>query len=263
MFQSQTISIIILIIFMVFAFMYIHHNNNKKEREKGKNIEKMENCQHEKTCIKGTDDSERDDLYTLVREGGKISQVDDDKIPYYHIANELVTNNNINKKKNKCLRKKRKNKKIVFPDFYDGKVECSRNKKREVCDNETFNFKPDCDWDIEENMMKKYLIEKVLNCHNQYPCNYDEFSENKKTFTNDDIDEYREKHIITKDFFNGTSKDYFDPVDKMNEISIVGVCDNGMTIADCYDSVVSNKYDVQRMNSTCTINPKPYLGDCF
>jgi hypothetical protein len=98
----------------------------------------------------------------------------------------------------------------------------------------TCNLDPEMDW------MKRYIREVVLDGRDQCFCATDP---SKSEFTRDEIDRYREQQIEFRDKINGTSKDFEDPVDKMNEITMTGIKAQNQSIANFYDSIVENRFD--------------------
>lgn len=99
-----------------------------------------------------------------------------------------------------------------------------------------------CNLDPETENMKRYIREYVLNGRDQCYCATDP---SKSEFTRDEIDRYREQQIEFRDKTYGTSKDFEDPVDKMNEITMTGIKAQNQSIANFYDSIVENKFDRQ------------------
>lgn len=99
-----------------------------------------------------------------------------------------------------------------------------------------------CNLDPESENLKRYIREYVLNGRDQCYCATDP---SKSEFTRDEIDRYREQQIEFRDKTYGTSKDFEDPVDKMNEISMTGIKAQNQSIANFYDSIVENKFDRQ------------------
>lgn len=118
-------------------------------------------------------------------------------------------------------------------------------------DNFYDNCEVGCSTDLEMRDIKKYLREYVLDGKDQCYCVSDP---SKSEFTRDEIDKYREKHIEFRDKIGGTSADFEDPVDKMNEIGIEGIKGDGMSISGFFDSILENDVDRQLKG-----NPEKYI----
>jgi hypothetical protein len=176
---------------------------------------------------------------------------------WYHYMNKQAVNDISRKKKNGMKRKNNRKKTLVFDDIYQGvlipekfynkpNVENDNNIECEngtgILENKFENVDGDiCTIAKDAMRVKKYIREKVLGGDAQCECVVDK---SKSEFTRDEIDAYREKQITFRDKIYGTSSPAVDPVDKMNEIMLKGgIRGNGQSIANFYDSLVSNHSD--------------------
>lgn len=149
------------------------------------------------------------------------------------------------------------NKKLVFVDNYEGRLTSDPFDADAIQVNESgidlkgfLGNNPleelvdvngnTCELNEETAHLKRYIREYVLDGRSQCYCATDK---TKSAFTRNEIDQYRDQHIGFRDKINGTSSADYDPVDKMNEISMVGIKANNQSIADFYDSIVDNKYN--------------------
>jgi len=147
--------------------------------------------------------------------------------------------------------------KLVFADNYEGRltsdpfdvdadqVNMSGMDYKGFLGNNPFETVRDvsgnkCNLDPESENLKRYIREYVLDGRDQCYCATDP---SKSEFTRDEIDRYREQQIEFRDKTYGTSKDFEDAVDKMNEISMTGIKAKNQSIANFYDSIVENKFD--------------------
>lgn len=149
--------------------------------------------------------------------------------------------------------------KLVFADNYEGRltsdpfdadavqVNMSGLSMRGFLGNNPFEAVKDssgnkCSLDPEAENLKRYIREYVLDGRDQCYCATDP---SKSEFTRDEIDRYREQQIEFRDKTYGTSKDFEDAVDKMNEVTLTGIKAKNQSIANFYDSIVENKFDHQ------------------
>jgi len=149
--------------------------------------------------------------------------------------------------------------KLVFADNYEGRltsdpfdadavqVNMSGMNMRGFLGNNPFEAVKDvkgnkCNLDPEMENLKRYIREFVLDGRDQCYCATDP---SKSEFTRDEIDRYREQQIGFRDKINGTSRDFEDAVDKMNEVTMTGIKAKNQSIANFYDSIVENKFDRQ------------------
>jgi hypothetical protein len=149
--------------------------------------------------------------------------------------------------------------KLVFADNYEGRltsdpfdadaVQVNRSgmNMKGFLGNNPFEAVKDtngnkCNLDPEAENLKRYIREYVLDGRDQCYCATDP---SKSEFTRDEIDRYREQQIEFRDKTYGTSKDFEDPVDKMNIVSLTGIKAKNQSIANYYDSIVENRFDHQ------------------
>lgn len=294
MFEGDiTTYIIVLTLFIIVLIHLFYSNKNNSTHADISDRYDLENmCDMESDKVKSQKnkldklkDKNREDAHNVSRDFGPLQQTSKKDTPYYHILNKIVKNNSVNsdydfskRNKKKKNRSKNKNKKITFADNYEGTLAdpfilddkdllkdtrlSNSNLKGflvsdpfkddsdsiDNCDN---IFEGGCSTDLEMMDVKKYLREYVLGGKDQCYCVSDP---SKSEFTRDEIDKYREKHIEFRDKIGGTSADFEDPVDKMNEIGITGIKGNGMSISGYFDSILENDIDRQLKG-----NPEKYI----
>jgi hypothetical protein len=211
----------------------------------------------------------RDDDYAVNRTRGPMDRTDEEVTPWYHVANRLVTDDDIDtldiidtdshefKKKNK------KNRLVIHEDFTmdadnvhnngDGVrcvSECDNSIKYAHPDDMTNTYKDkgvyndiimgECKLDKKSQEIKEFLRDKVLNGYLDCECVTDA---TKSEATRDEIDRYREQQLRFRDKIYGTSNDAFDPVDKMNELTMTGITSNGQRVSDVSDAILRNQYN--------------------
>lgn len=217
----------------------------------------------------------RDDDYAVNRTRGPMDRTDPNKTPYYHVANRLVDDIDVNSLDvidtgDIFDQIKLPSDRIVLHDTMTmdaddmnsakDKVNCSdectfniryadpddmtnTHKNKGVYNNVIFN---DCKLDKESQDIKDFLRKKVLLGNQDCECVNDV---SKSEATREEIDDYREQQIRFRDKIFGTSKDPFDAVDKMNELKVTGIQGNGQRIADVSSALLRTQYDVLRNES--------------
>jgi len=269
---------LLVVLVIIIVMIYILYDGSRI-----KNKEDMTNMQDTKNVYAAHTDKEiyadlmhkpchRDDAHTVSRDNGPLHQTKLKDVPYYHVLNKTVDNSSVNsdsimamvKGYNRQKRTKHnKHKKIVFANNYEGrltdpfdkshkiKLDGDLDMKGALCtdpfkvgladlhnrNNEEYDG---CNLDNEMADTKRYLREYVLNGKDQCYCVTDP---SKSEFTRSELDAYREQQIEFRDKIGGTSADFVDPVDKMNEIGMVGIKGNNKSIRAFYDSIVENKID--------------------
>lgn len=263
--------VVLIIIIVIIHILY--------DRSRIKNKENMTNMHNEYAARTDKEIYEdlmvkpchRDDAHSVSRDNGPLHQTKLKDLPYYHVLNKTVDNSSVNsdsitamvKGYNKQKRTKHnRHKKIVFANNYEGRLTDPFDKRghktkldgaldmRGFLGTDPFKLTPNdstnneeydgCNLDNEMADTKRYLREYVLDGKDQCYCVTDP---SKSEFTRSEIDAYREQHIEFRDKIGGTSADFVDPVDKMNEISMVGIKAKNQSIRAFYDSIVENKID--------------------
>jgi len=268
-----------LVVVLVIIIVMIHI---LYDRSRNKNKEDMTNMPDTQNEYAARTDKEtyadlmhkpcyRTDAQAVSRDNGPLHQTKKKDVPYYHVLNKTIDNSSVNsdsimamvKGYNNNKRNKNKHQKIVFPNNYEGRLTdpfdkshkikldgdldmkgalCSDPFKVGLADlhNQNNEEYDGCNLDNEMADTKRYLREYVLDGKDQCYCVTDP---SKSEFTRSEIDAYREQQIEFRDKIGGTSADFVDPVDKMNEISMVGIKAKNQSIRAFYDSIVENKID--------------------
>jgi len=235
--MDSLIDLIIIILVMIIAYYFLSLSKTCPDTK-----ESM--CNFNREFISGPNDSIE---YPQFRDAGTTGlDRTNKKLRWYHVTNRLINQDS-------CISDKQANleklKRIVYPDNYNSLDEYTEPKpelcdRKYVCHLDYQNNETNKDFlDLQSQMVKKFIRDKVLNGDVQCGC-----AENKSSaeFSRDEVDNYREKQLHFRDKIMGTSDPVFDPVDKMNEITVRGGIlpsnrYHGHRVADVYDSIICNK----------------------